>query len=62
MASTDTSSAALRPLRSAYMPTSHPPIGRMMKPTAKMAAVFSNCTVRLPFGKNAFAKYSENAE
>ncbi|MCY1436652.1 hypothetical protein D9M71_527830 [compost metagenome] len=61
MSNTDAISAALRPLRSAYRPISQPPIGRMRKPTAKIAAVLSSCAVESPAGKKALAKYSENA-
>ena len=35
------------------MPMSQAPIGRMTKPTAKIAAVCSNCAVGSPFGKKA---------
>ncbi|MNN44745.1 hypothetical protein D3C81_1590510 [compost metagenome] len=59
--STDTISAALRPLRSAYRPISQPPMGRIKKPTAKIAAVLSSCAVVSPAGKKALAKYRENA-
>ncbi|MNN33588.1 hypothetical protein D3C81_1473530 [compost metagenome] len=61
ISSTDSSSAALRPLRSAYTPISQPPMGRMRKPMANTAAVFSSCAVRSPCGKKALAKYSEKA-
>lgn len=49
-------SAGRRPRRSANRPSSQPPTGRMKKPTAKMAAVFSSCAVASPWGKNAAAK------
>src|ERR1700709_54663 len=43
------------------MPISQPPIGRIRKPTAQIAAVLSSCAVVSPWGKNDLAKYSENA-
>ncbi len=61
ISSTEAINAALRPARSAYRPISQPPIGRIRKPTAKIAAVLSSWAVVSPFGKKALAKYSENA-
>lgn len=58
---TDAISARLRPARSAYRPINHPPIGRIRKPTAKIAAVLSNWAVVSPLGKKTLAKYNENA-
>jgi len=46
---------------SAYRPISQPPIGRIRKPTAKIAAVFINWAVVEPAGKKVLAKYSEKA-
>jgi hypothetical protein len=45
-----------RPCVSAIQPNSHPPRGRMKKPTAKMPAVASSWLVASPLGKNADAK------
>src|SRR4030095_16912746 len=44
------------------MPIAQAPIGRMTKPTAKIAAVCSNCAVWSPFGKKLLAKDSANAK
>jgi hypothetical protein len=38
------------------MPIAQAPTGRMMKPTAKIAAVCSSCAVWSPLGKKALAK------
>jgi hypothetical protein len=59
---TDMVMATFLPDRSAIRPKSHPPIGLIKNPTAKMAAVFKSCAVEFPFGKNTGAKYKANAE
>src|ERR671938_1251234 len=51
----------LRPCRSAYAPSTAPPIGRMMKPTANTARVDSRATVGSPEGKNWPAKIGAKA-
>ena len=43
--------AGLRPTRSAYMPISRPPSGRIRKPTPNVAKDISNWPVGLPTGK-----------
>jgi hypothetical protein len=62
ISSTDNVIATFLPDLSAILPNIHPPMGRIKKPTAKIAAVFSNCAVELLAGKNAGAKYSAKAE
>ncbi len=52
----------LRPKRSAYVPMTAAPMGRMMKPTAKMASVDSRAATSLPAGKKWWAKIDENVE
>ncbi|MNG00346.1 hypothetical protein D3C84_832770 [compost metagenome] len=47
--------AALRPLRSAYSPSSTPPTGRMKKPTPKVARAISSEAYSLSVGKNSRA-------
>jgi hypothetical protein len=54
--STEITIEFLRPCVSAIHPNSHPPSGRMKKPTAKMPAVAINWLVASPLGKNAAAK------
>ncbi len=54
--STEMTIEVRRPTRSAMRPNSHPPIGRMKKPTAKMPAVCRSWLVESPFGKKAGAK------
>ncbi|MCY1178733.1 hypothetical protein D9M73_190990 [compost metagenome] len=44
--------AALRPLRSEYMPSKMPPTGRMKKPTPKVARAISNDAYSSSEGKN----------
>ncbi|MFO0615630.1 MAG: hypothetical protein U0414_23755 [Polyangiaceae bacterium] len=56
ISSTDAVSAALRPFRSAKMPISHAPIGRMTKPTAKTAAALRSSAVASFAGKKTGAK------
>ncbi|MCY1453331.1 hypothetical protein D9M71_703140 [compost metagenome] len=51
----------MRPTLSAYRPISQPPIGRIRKPTAKIAAVLSSWAVVSPLGKKVLAKYREKA-
>ena len=53
---TESVSPALRPCLSAYTPITQAPIGRMTKPTAKIAAVFRSWVVRSPAGKKTGAK------
>ncbi|MGF6633014.1 hypothetical protein OKW39_000165 [Paraburkholderia sp. MM6662-R1] len=53
---TDTIIAVRRPRLSASRPKNQPPIGRIRKPAANTPAVFSNCVVVLPLGKNDGAK------
>ncbi len=48
-------SAALRPLRSAYMPSTMPPTGRMKNPTPKVAMVSSRDAYSFCAGKNSRA-------
>jgi hypothetical protein len=46
----------LRPRVSAKRPITHAPIGRMTKPTAKIAAVLNSCAVGSACGKKTGAK------
>ena len=56
-------SAFFRPSRSATMPPSRPPRGRMKKPTAKIAMALSSGTTGSPvLGKNWLEKYSASME
>jgi len=54
--STDITIEMRRPCVSAIQPNSHPPSGRMKKPTAKIPAVANNWLVGSPLGKKAEAK------
>ncbi|MNJ45735.1 hypothetical protein D3C77_408430 [compost metagenome] len=47
--------AALRPLRSEYMPSNTPPTGRMKKPTPKVARAISSEAYSSSEGKNCRA-------
>ncbi|MNL17992.1 hypothetical protein D3C87_1391150 [compost metagenome] len=47
--------AALRPLRSEYMPNRMPPTGRMKKPTPKVANAISSDAYSSSDGKNCRA-------
>ncbi|MNG16127.1 hypothetical protein D3C84_1000100 [compost metagenome] len=51
--------AALRPLRSEYMPNRMPPTGRMKKPTPKVASAISSEVCSLSAGKNSRAMMLE---
>jgi hypothetical protein len=53
---TESVSAARRPRRSAYRPSTQPPSGRIRKPIAKTTAVDSSCAVASCAGKKAPAK------
>ncbi|MGF6967772.1 hypothetical protein OKW43_004800 [Paraburkholderia sp. WC7.3g] len=46
---------ALRPLRSAYMPSRIPPSGRTTKPAPNVAVVSISAAYSLSLGKNCFA-------
>ncbi len=50
----DSVSAALRPARSAYAPSTIAPSGRMKNDTPNVPSVSSSDTVSLPAGKNSF--------
>ena len=51
----------LRPCRSAYAPSTAPPIGRMTNPTANTASVESRAAAGSAEGKNWLAKIGANA-
>ncbi len=54
---TEITSEVLRPRRSAILPNSQPPIGRIRNPIAKTSAEYRYCcTVVYDFGKNDGAK------
>ena len=56
MSSIDVTIENRRPLRSASQPKTKPPIGRMTKPTAKIASVASSASVGVSSAKNWAAK------